>query len=130
VTAAALTMTKGELRATNLSLWGRGGDISVNGADLNLGNEASILAFSSQSGEAGKVTLTATHSARIDGHASIGSASSGGLAGNVELTAGSFELAGGAVIQAGSLGGNSGGMLELTADSIRISEGALAAISM
>ncbi|NER22979.1 MAG: S-layer family protein, partial [Symploca sp. SIO1C2] len=121
-----------EISASNLSA-NQGGDINLRGLDTLQVTE-SLISTSTQTGQAGSVTIKASDSVNLSGILTDGSggilaqATDGGSAGNVEITAPLVNIQEGAQVTVSSPSGQAGN-LSITADILNLNQGQLTAIT-
>ncbi|NEQ69656.1 MAG: S-layer family protein, partial [Symploca sp. SIO2D2] len=121
-----------EILASNLSA-NQGGDINLRGLDTLQVNQ-SLISTSTQTGQAGSVTVKASESVNLSGTLTNGSggivaeATDGGSAGNVEITAPQVNIQDGAQVTVSSPSGQAGN-LSITADTLNLNQGQLTAIT-
>ncbi|NER22983.1 MAG: S-layer family protein [Symploca sp. SIO1C2] len=121
-----------EILASNVSA-NLGGDINLLGLDT-LEVTESLISTSTQTGQAGSVTVKASDSVNLSGTLTNGSggivaeATDGGSAGNVEITAPLVNIQNGAQVTVSSPSGQAGN-LSLTANILNLNWGQLTAIT-
>ncbi|NEQ68467.1 MAG: filamentous hemagglutinin N-terminal domain-containing protein [Symploca sp. SIO2D2] len=121
-----------EISASNLSA-NQGGDINLRGLEQLFVTE-SLISTSTQTGQAGSVTVKASDSVNLSGILTDGSggilaqATDGGSAGNVEITAPLVNIQDGAQVTVSSPSGQAGN-LSITADILNLNRGQLTAIT-
>ncbi|NET55517.1 MAG: S-layer family protein, partial [Symploca sp. SIO2E6] len=121
-----------EILASNVSA-NQGGDITIRGLDTLQVNQ-SLISTSTQTGQAGSVTVGAFDSVNLSGTLTNGNggilaeATDGGSAGNVTITATQVKIEDGAQVTVSSPSGQAGN-LSITADTLNLNRGKLTAIT-
>ncbi|NER22981.1 MAG: filamentous hemagglutinin N-terminal domain-containing protein [Symploca sp. SIO1C2] len=121
-----------EILASNVSA-NQGGDINLRALDKLFVTE-SLISTSTETGQAGNVTVEASDSVNLSATLTNGSggilaeASNGGSAGNVEITAPQVNIQDGAQVTVSSTSGQAGN-LSITADNLNLNQGQLTAIT-
>ena len=131
----------GAFSSVNPQSEGKGGNVELTAANLEVTNGAALSASTFGEGDAGNVILRINETARFDGvNPATGIGPSGvfssvelggkGDGGNVELTAGNVEVTNGAALTASTLGEGNAGNINLTVfDQIRIDNGTVSTTS-
>ncbi|NEQ67035.1 MAG: filamentous hemagglutinin, partial [Symploca sp. SIO2D2] len=121
-----------QILASNVSA-NQGGDITLRGLEKLEVNQ-SLISTSTQTGQAGSVTVGASESVNLSGILANGSggivaeATDGGSAGNVKITAPQVNIQNGAQVTVSSPSGQAGN-LSITADILNLNQGQLTAIT-